>query len=152
MPSRTIAVKVLCVLRHADRIFLLLCTDPGEQRDFYKLPGGSVEFGETSREAVIREIREELGAEIVDVRRLGVLEHFGTYSYAPFHEIALIYEAQLADPTLYSVESLEITDDAWTGEGMDHWIGRWVPLETFRSGQERLSPPGLLGLLDGSAP
>ena len=36
----------------------------------YEFPGGKVEPGENARNAVIREIREELGCAVVPVRRL----------------------------------------------------------------------------------
>ena len=37
--------------------------------------GGGIDFGETSQDAIVREIREELGAELTDARLLGIVEN-----------------------------------------------------------------------------
>lgn len=41
--------------------------------DFYKLPGGGVERGETNIDALNREIQEEAGCAIRDIRPLGIV-------------------------------------------------------------------------------
>ena len=53
----------------------------GEFKDGWEFPGGKIEQGETPRQAVIREVREELDTEI-EVREL-----FDTveYDYPDFH-------------------------------------------------------------------
>ena len=40
-------------------------------RGYWSQPGGSVDFGETPREAAIREVREELGVEIEIIKDFG---------------------------------------------------------------------------------
>lgn len=59
----------------------LITTDDGRvvmidttYRDFYEIPGGAVELGETPPEACARECREELGIE-VSVGRLLAIDH-----------------------------------------------------------------------------
>ena len=42
----------------------------------YKLPGGNVEPGENLEQAVRREIKEEVGANIADIRYLGVVHSY----------------------------------------------------------------------------
>lgn len=45
------------------------------ERGLWEFPGGSVEFGETMREALIREIQEEYGVTIDIVELLTVTDH-----------------------------------------------------------------------------
>lgn len=46
----------------------------GERIKYYAIPGGHVEVGETAKEAVVRELKEELGIEIVVEDQVGVIE------------------------------------------------------------------------------
>lgn len=53
----------------------------GEFKDGWEFPGGKIEEGETAEEAIVREIQEELEADIE------VIEHFDCveYGYPAFH-------------------------------------------------------------------
>jgi len=70
----------------------------------YRIPGGHVEFGERSRDAAIREIHEELSAEAVNVRLLGVDENIFVYEGKAGHEITFVYAADFKDKTLYDLD------------------------------------------------
>ncbi len=64
---------------------------------YHRLIGGSVELGETHREAVVREVDEELGATVHDLRCLGTIENIFTIDGVPGHEIVFLYSG-LLDP------------------------------------------------------
>lgn len=64
---------------------------------YHRFIGGSVELGETHREAIRREVREELSAEIRDLRHLGVVENIFTIDGTTGHEIVFVYTGHL-DP------------------------------------------------------
>ena len=64
---------------------------------FHRLIGGSVELGETHREAIVREVDEELGATVIDFTYLGVLENIFRMDGEVGHEIVFLYTGRL-DP------------------------------------------------------
>lgn len=53
----------------------------GEYKDGWEFPGGKIEPGETPEEAIVREIKEELEAEIEPVKLIDTVE----YDYPGFH-------------------------------------------------------------------
>ncbi len=71
---------VAAVIRDKDKIFAT-ARGYGEFKGWWEFPGGKIERGETPEEALKREIREELTAEIV----VGDLIHTIEYDYDTFH-------------------------------------------------------------------
>ena len=76
---KTIKV-VAAVIRNEDAIFAT-ARGYGEFAGGWEFPGGKVEPGETSQEALVREIREELATEIT----VGDLIDTVEYDYPKFH-------------------------------------------------------------------
>jgi len=117
-----------------------------EGQIFYRPLGGTIEFGEYGDQALVREMREELGAEIENVRYLGLCENlFHAPDGRAAHEIALLYGADLADTSLYEKEEMLATEDS----GQTFRV-LWKSLATFQGGDAPLYPNGLLELLDTS--
>ena len=81
---------------------ILLCRAKGGSSTY--LPGGHIEFGETGREALVREIKEELGVDSTAGDFLGVVENSFDQNGRRHCEINLVYRMELAD---VSVESQE---------------------------------------------
>jgi len=69
---------------------ILLCRAKGGKSTY--LPGGHIEFGETGREALVREIREEMGVAASTGNFLGVVENSFRQHGKPHAEINLVYE------------------------------------------------------------
>ena len=69
---------------------ILLCRAKGGSSTY--LPGGHIEFGETGRQALRREIFEEIGAEASVGRFIGVVENAFMQHGKPHAEINLVYE------------------------------------------------------------
>ena len=76
---KTIKV-VAAIIRDGDHIFATQ-RGYGEYKDGWEFPGGKVEPGETPQEALVREIKEELDADIVVGDLLTTVE----YDYPTFH-------------------------------------------------------------------
>ena len=72
--SNRIRVKVMCVIMDGDRVLAGKGRDNVKGEDFYRVLGGSMQFGETSEEGIRREIREELNSEIDDLKFLDIVE------------------------------------------------------------------------------
>jgi len=79
MDTTRIRPIAVCLFRHENRILVSEGFDTVKQDYYYRPLGGGIEYGEPSREAVAREIREELGAEIENIRLLDVLENIFVY-------------------------------------------------------------------------
>jgi ADP-ribose pyrophosphatase YjhB (NUDIX family) len=107
----------------------------------YRPLGGSIEFGERGRDTVAREIREEIGADLVDIRYLGTLENIHQYLGRPGHEIVRIYEARLSDASLSERDLIEGAEE----DGAPLRC-MWKAMADFERG-DPLYPEGLLDLL-----
>ncbi|NIR81563.1 MAG: NUDIX domain-containing protein, partial [Gemmatimonadetes bacterium] len=96
-----IRVIAVCVFRKGNRILVGQAYDDVKDEGFFRPLGGSIQAGETAAEAVRREIREELRLEISEPVQLGVLENIFTFRGEPGHEYVVVFDAELADRTLY---------------------------------------------------
>lgn len=94
----------------------------------YAFPGGHVSFGETNEETLIREIQEELGADITVNGLRWVGEIFFPWGDKPCHQIALFYEISLRDETQIPLDRSFFAIDEW-GEEKAKLEFSWVSLE-----------------------
>ena len=90
---RTIHV-VAAVIRDGNRVFVTQ-RGYGEYKDGWEFPGGKIEPGETQREALKREIREELDTEITVGELLTTVE----YDDPKFHLIMYCFWCEILEGT-----------------------------------------------------
>jgi 8-oxo-dGTP pyrophosphatase MutT (NUDIX family) len=137
----------ICVFRRDARVFVAEGYDPAKDEVFYRPLGGAIQFGEHSRQTVERELREEIGAEVGDLRYLGTLENLFTYDGERGHEIVVVYEGSFVNEAFYEQACVEGREDDGTP-----FKAVWMPLDVFRRGEAPLYPDGLLAWLSDDEP
>jgi len=133
----------ICVFRHNGRILAAEGYDEVKQQVFYRPLGGTIELGERSEETIVREIREELSAEVKDLRFLAALENIFTYQGQRGHEIVMVYDGVFVDEGLY--EQPVVYGD----EGGETIKAIWIDLASRGPESPPLYPDGLPELLAG---
>ena len=109
---------------------ILLCH--GKTSSQMYLPGGHIEFGETGRQALVREIAEEMGRKSKAGRFLGCCEHAFIQKGKPHAEINLVFE--LAVKGISPKKPVKAAED---------WIAfTWLPLDELADA--RFEPASLV--------
>ena len=93
----------------------------GQYKDWWEFPGGKVEPGEEPEDALVREIREELDAEIRIIEKLITVE----YDY-PEHFVSM--DCFLCEVPGGHMALLEHEAAAWLPVD-DLWQVRWLPAD-----------------------
>ena len=104
---------VAAIIKHEGR-YLATQRGYGEFKGFWEFPGGKIEPEESHHEALVREIREELHAEIEVVRLVDTVE----YDYPKFHMVMRCYLCRLIS------EEIEL---------VEHEAARWLDIDSVWS-------------------
>ncbi len=138
-------VKVVAaVIRKNNKVFAT-ARGYGKYRGWWEFPGGKTEASETPKEALIREIREELTAEI----SVGSLIKTIEYDYPDFHLSMNCYWAKIRSGELVPLEAADV-----------RWLSRdelddvkWLPadLELIETIKQELSDNRTLNYYEENA-
>ena len=111
---------VAAVIRDDDKIFAT-ARGYGEYKGWWEFPGGKIEKGETPQQALVREIKEELTADI----KVGELIHTIEYDYPEFH---LSMDCFWAEVTGGQLVLKEAEAARWLGKNELDSV-KWLPAD-----------------------
>ena len=84
--KKTKNIKVaLAVIKKGDRVFIQKRPSVGLMAGLWEFPGGKIEKGESALDAIHREIREEVGISIKNVRVIKRIKHAYTSFKVDLH-------------------------------------------------------------------
>ncbi len=129
-----IRVKAMCIIEHDGKLLVSRYWDEVKQEYFYRLLGGSMEFGETAEETIRREIKEEINSDLLNLRFLQMVENMFTFEGKPGHEVIFLYTGEISRTELFHKSTFVITEGYTEVEGM------WVLIQEAISGPVPLYP------------
>ena len=113
-------IEVVAAIIHRDGQTFATQRGYGEWKDWWEFPGGKMEPGETPEVALIREIHEELAADI----EVGELLCTEEYDYPKFHLTMHCYLCSL----LSEMTLLEHEDARWLSKEELNSV-KWLPAD-----------------------
>lgn len=121
----------------------LLLQKPTDDTAF-AFPGGHVTLGETNAQTLVREFKEEIGADasVGDLKWVGEL--FFPWGDKPCHQICLYYIVDIKSDSI-PAEGMFMGKEQTEGRNFKMEF-HWVPLEELKNTE--VYPPGAAALMD----
>jgi 8-oxo-dGTP pyrophosphatase MutT (NUDIX family) len=132
-PFRLQRVAVYALVRRGGEVLLTRLSHRGAHPGAWTLPGGGLDHGETPRDALAREVREECGVacEVGDLLDVHDTHFQGTAPsgrFEDFHGVHLVFRGSVPEDEEPRVVETEGTTDAVA----------WVPVADIESGAVRV--------------
>lgn len=118
--------RVCAILIHGSKILVMR----DERSPYFYLPGGRVTMGETAEQAVIREVREELGITVKISRPLWLNQAFFTEDVDKlhYHEICVYFLIDFSNTNL-----LEFGERFILEEGTHTHVFEWLEFDRLKN-------------------
>ena len=97
-----------------------------------KFPGGGLEYGEGLKDCLVREIREEIGVEALDVQHFYTTDFFqqSAFHSTPMQVVSVYYTFQVRDPATIPVVSEPFGN---VEQDPDQEVFRWLALDADKT-------------------
>ena len=134
MHKHTIRIKAMCLFENNGKVLVGKAYDKSTDEHFYRILGGSIHFGETSEEAIRREIREELKSEIKNLELINITENFFEYEGIRGHEIVFLFKGSLANEEMYKENIIHVIEESY------EFDAAWILVRDILDGPVKLYP------------
>ena len=99
-------VRVYALLEHNGKV--LVMHEPFQGNLIYKFPGGGLEFGEGTKDCLVRELKEELNLDVEITSHFYTQDFFVLNAFDPTEQVLLIYyKATITDKDLANLKVLD---------------------------------------------
>ena len=135
---RPIAISIV---RNNDKILAYERQNDFSKEKFYRLVGGCIEFGETSKTALKREFQEELSLNLSNIKLITSFESIFQFNNNKMHEIVYLFDSEFSNKDIYNENIIKGI------EGERPFDALWVPISDFTSKKKRIYPQEILHYL-----
>lgn len=129
-------IRVAGIIVHNNKILF----HKNLNKQYYALIGGRIKMGENSKNALKRELEEELGKQVNIQDFLGIIENFFVKDDVKYHELLFIYKAEFK-----SDKDKQIEDVLENKEGKSYLKYHWVDFEKLD--EYKIVPNGINKIL-----
>lgn len=142
MAKKRIRPIALGLIEYEGHIFVSKGKDAETEETFYRFLGGGIDFGETSRAALVREFAEEIQADLTGIEYITCIDNIFTLDGKPKHELIQLFRARFVDQAFYQLQQ---TFELIEGDRIDRAF--WIETQRVFSGEYRLVPETCLAYL-----
>ena len=93
-----------------------------DKDDFWVMPGGRPRLFESSLDALVREMKEEITTHVEVLRLLWVVENFFEYVGERMHEVSFYYQMSLPEESPYRNAGMDFTGQEGDVTLLFHWF------------------------------